>query len=167
MMRYFNIFAGLLALTLAVPALADGVVVLDPQAAIMGTTAAKKATEKLQGDLKVQRDRMEQLKTEIEALDAKAKKDGAVMSQKDKQDLQRQAESKIQEYNNLGQTVQKRTQEALGELVQRMGPKLESVLEEMVKTNKYSVILQKQAAVYVDPAVDITKKVTEKLNAAK
>lgn len=166
-MRNSIMVAGLVAGLLATPALAEvKIAVADSQMALMNSDAAKKAVEKLQGDLKVQRDRMNQLKNEIEALDAKAKKDGAVMSAKDKQDLQKQAEGKIQEYNNLGQTVQRRTQEVQNELLQRMLPKMEAAIEDLQKTNKFDIIIERKSVIFADPGVDITKKITEKLNAS-
>ncbi|MDF2447402.1 MAG: OmpH family outer membrane protein [Moraxellaceae bacterium] len=166
-MRYSIMVAGLVAGLLATPVLAEmKIAVADSQMALMASDAAKKAVEKLQGELKVQRDRMSQLKNEIEGLDAKAKKDGAVMSAKDKQDLQKQAEGKIQEYNNLGQTIQRRTQEVQNELLQRMLPKMEAAIEELQKTNKFDIIIERKSAIFADPSVDITKKITEKLNAA-
>lgn len=168
-MRHAMIVAGLVAGLLAAPAFAaePKIAVADTQLALMATDVAKKAVEKLQAEFKVQRDRMGQLKTEIEALEAKAKKDGAVMSEKDKKDLQKQAEGKFQEYNNLAQMVQKRTQEVQNELLQRMIPKMEVVIEEMQKANKYDIIIEKKNVIFADPTVDLTKKITEKLNAAK
>ncbi|HEX6592419.1 MAG TPA: OmpH family outer membrane protein, partial [Moraxellaceae bacterium] len=142
------------------------IAVADSQAALMASDVAKKAVEKLQGDMKVQRDRMAQLKTEIEALEAKAQKDGSIMTEKDKQNLQKQAEGKFQEYNNLAQAVQKRTQEIQNELLQRMVPKMEAAIDEIQKASKYDIIIERKNVIFADPGADITKKITEKLNAA-
>lgn len=168
-MRHSIIVAGLVAGLLSAPVFAAElkIAVADTQAALMASDVAKKTVEKLQIELKVQRERMAQLKTEIEALEARAKKDGAVMSDKDKKDLQKQAEGKFQEYNNLGQTVQKRTQEVQNELLQRMIPKMETAIDELQKASKYDIIIEKKNVIFADPTVDLTKKITEKLNAAK
>ncbi len=168
-MRHSIVLAGLLAGLLSAPVFAVElkIAVADTQAALMASDVAKKTVEKLQGEFKVQRDRMAQLKTEIEALEARAKKDGAVMTDKDKKDMQKQAEGKFQEFNNLAQMVQKRTQEVQNELLQRMIPKMEAVIDEMQKANKYDIIIEKKNVIFADPAVDLTKKITEKLNAAK
>lgn len=167
-MRQTLMMGGLVAAMLVAPvAMAETkIAVADSQAALMASDVARKVVEKLQGDLKVQRDRMAQLKGEIEGLEAKLQKDGAVMSDKDKRDLQKQGEGKIQEYNNLAQTVQKRTQEVQQELLERMIPKMEAVITDIQKAGKYDIILEKKSAIYTDPSVDITKKITEKLNAA-
>ena len=168
-MRHLIIMAGLVAGLLSAPVFAAElkIAVADTQAALMASDAAKKTVEKLQIELKVQRERMVQLKTEIEALQAKAQKDGAVMSDKDKKDLQKQAEGKFQEYNNLGQTVQKRTQEVQNELLQRMIPKMEAAIDELQKASKYDIIIEKKNVIFADPSVDLTRKITEKLNAVK
>lgn len=168
-MRHSIIVAGLVAGLLSAPVFAAElkIAVADSQAALMASDVAKKAVEKLQGEFKIQRDRMGQLKTEIEAMEARAKKDGAIMTDKDKKDLQKQAEGKFQEYNNLAQMVQKRTQEVQNDLLQRMIPKMEAAIEELQKTNKYDIIIEKKNVIFADPSVDLTKKITEKLNAAK
>ncbi len=167
-MRRSMIVAGLLSglLAVSVPAFAQKIAVADSQMALMASDAAKKAVDKLQLELKVQRDRMAQLKTEIEGIEAKARRDGAVMSEKDKKDLQKQAESKVQEYQSLAQVVQKRTQDVQNDLLQRMIPEMEKAIEDLQKTNKFEIIIEKKNVIFVDPAVDITKKITEKLNAA-
>lgn len=167
-MRHIMMIAGLVAGMAAAPVVAADlkIAVADSQAALMASDAARKSVEKLQSDMKVQRDRMAQLKTEIEALEARAQKDGAVMTEKDKQALQKQAEGKFQEYNNLAQTVQKRTQEVQNELLQRMIPKMEAAIEEIQKTAKYDIIIEKKNVIFAEPAVDLTKKITEKLNAS-
>lgn len=167
-MRHSIVSAGVLGalLAFATPAFAQSVAVADSQVALMASDAAKKAVEKLQAELKVQRDRMGQLKTEIEALEARARRDGAVMSEKDKKDLQKQGESKVQEYQSLAQVVQKRTQDVQNDLLQRMIPEMEKAIEDLQKTNKFDIIIEKKNVIFATPAVDITKKITEKLNAA-
>ena len=156
-MRHSIILAGLVAGLLTTPVFAEmKIAVVDSQMALMTSDVAKKTLEKLQGELKVQRDRTAQLKSEVEAIEARAKKDGAVLSDKDKKDMQKQAEGKIQEFTNLQQMVQKRSQEVQNELLQRMVPKMEVIIDEMQKTNKYDIIIEKKNVVFADPSVDLT-----------
>lgn len=167
-MRRTLIATGLVVgmLAASAPALAEKIGVADSQMALMASDAAKKAVEKLQAELKVQRERMAQLQTDIQALEAKARRDGAVMSDKDKKDLQKQGEAKVQEYQSLAQVVQKRTQDVQNDLLQRMIPEMEKAIEDLQKTNKFDIIIEKKNVIFADPSVDITKKITEKLNAA-
>ena len=167
-MRHIMLIAGLIAGLAATPVFAANlnIAVADSQLALMSSDVAKKAVDKLQTELKVQRDRMAQLKTDIEGYEAKFKKDGAIMSDTDKKNLQKQAEGKLREYQNLGQAVEKRTQEVQNDLLRRMIPEMEKAIDDIQKTSKYDIIIEKKNVIFADPSVDITKKITEKLNAA-
>lgn len=165
-MRYPVLFAGLVAGLLSTPVLAAGVAIVDSAAVLSGSDAAKKAAEKYDASTKVQRDRMDKLKAELQALQAKYQKDQAIMSAKDKQDLQKQAEDKAGEFQRLGQAVGEAKQRTEQELQGTLVPKVRAIIEELRKANKYDVVIEKQGAVMAfDPAIDLTKKVLDKLNA--
>lgn len=167
-MRHALIVTGLIAGLMSGSAVAEAkVVVADSQAALMATDVAKKAIEKLQGELKPQRDRMEAIRKEVKVIEERFQKDASVLSETDKKNLQKQAESKLSEYRNLAETVQKRSQEVQGELLQRMVPKMETVIDELRKAGGYDIIIEKKNVIFADPVADITRKITEKLNAAK
>ena len=166
-MRLHTLAAAALLSVAAVPALAGNVAVADSQAAIMASDTAKKTFEKLNADMKPQRDRLEQLRKDINAFEEKFQKNAAVMSDKDKRDLQKQAEVKLSEFKSLADAVQKRAQDVQQEMLKNLIPKTEVVVEELRKTGNYDIIIEKKNVIWADPAVDLTKKITEKLNAAK
>lgn len=167
-MRHALVVAGLVAGLMSGSVLAAAnVVVADSQAALMATDVARKSVEKLQGELKPQRDRMDAIRKEVKAIEDRFQKDGSVLSETDKKNLQKQAESKLSEYRNLAEAVQKRTQEVQAELLQRMVPKMEMVIDELRKANGYDIIIEKKNVIFADTTADITRKITEKLNAAK
>lgn len=166
-MRLHTLAAAALLSVAAVPALAGNVAVADSQAAIMASDTAKKTFEKLNADMKPQRDRLEQLRKDINAFEEKFQKNAAVMSDKDKRDLQKQAEVKLSEFKSLADAVQKRAQDEQQEMLKNLIPKTEVVVEELRKTGNYDIIIEKKNVIWADPAVDLTKKITEKLNAAK
>ncbi len=62
------LIASMLAV-LATPVFAGNVAVADSQAAIMATDMAKKTFEKLNNDMKPQRDRLEQLRKDISTIE--------------------------------------------------------------------------------------------------
>jgi len=167
-MRHALMVAGLVAGLMSGSVMAETkVVVADSQAALMATDVAKKAIEKLQGELKPQRERMDAIRKEVKAIEDRFQKDASVLSDADKKNLQKQAESKLSEYRNLAETVQKRGQEVQGELLQRMIPKMETVIDELRKAGGYDIIIEKKNVIFADSTADITRKITEKLNAAK
>lgn len=164
----FSSWAVAAVLTVAsLPVLAGNVAVADSQTAIMATEAAKKTFEKLNADMKPQRDRLESLRKDIAIFEEKFQKNASVMSDKDKRDLQRQAEAKINEFKTLADAVQKRAQEVQQDMLKGLIPKTEVVVEELRKAGGYDIIIEKKNVIFADPSVDLTKKITEKLNAAK
>lgn len=166
-MRFASYLVAGLLTTLAVPAFAGNVAVADSQAAIMATETAKKTFEKLNNDMKPQRDRLELLRKEIAGISEKFQKNASVMNDKDKRDLQKQYEVKSSEFNNLLEAVQKRANEVQQDMLKALIPKTETVIEDLRKAGNYDIIIEKKNVIFADPSVDLTKKITEKLNAAK
>ena len=164
----FTLLVAAAALTMvSLPVLAGNVAVADSQTAIMATDAAKKTFDKLNADMKPQRDRLDTLRKDIAGFEEKFQKNASVMSEKDKRDLQKQAEAKINEFKSLADTVQKRAQEVQQDMLKSLIPKTEVVVEELRKAGNYDIIIEKKNVIFADPSVDLTKKITEKLNAAK
>ena len=164
----FTLLVAAAALTMvSLPVLAGNVAVADSQTAIMATDAAKKTFDKLNTDMKPQRDRLDTLRKDIAGFEEKFQKNASVMSEKDKRDLQKQAEAKINEFKSLADAVQKRAQEVQQDMLKSLIPKTEVVVEELRKAGNYDIIIEKKNVIFADPSVDLTKKITEKLNAAK
>ena len=166
--RKLLLVAGLMTVGLcANPAFAEfKIAVVDPEGALQNTDAAKKLIDTLNVQLKPKRDHLAQVKAEIEKLEDKAQKDAAIMSDKDKRDLQAQGEKDMQDFQQTKQEAEKTVNDQRQALVQKMYPKMEAALDEMRKAGNYNLILLKTAAVYIDPSIDLTAKLTEKLNAA-
>ena len=164
----FTLLVAAAALTMvSLPVLAGNVAVADSQTAIMATDAAKKTFDKLNADMKPQRDRLDTLRKDIAGFEEKFQKNASVMSEKDKRDLQKQAEAKINEFKSLADAVQKRAQEVQQDMLKSLIQKTEVVVEELRKAGNYDIIIEKKNVIFADPSVDLTKKITEKLNAAK
>lgn len=164
----FTLLVAAAALTMvSLPVLAGNVAVADSQTAIMATDAAKKTFDKLNADMKPQRDRLDTLRKDIAGFEEKFQKNASVMSEKDKRDLQKQAEAKINEFKSLADAVQKRAQEVQQDMLKSLIPKTEVVVEELRKAGNYDIIIEKKNVIFADPSVDLTKKITEKLNAVK
>lgn len=155
------------AVVLSPAALANNVAVADSQAAVLASNTAKQTIEGLNTSLKPQRDRLEQLRKDITGIQERFQKDGSVMSDKDKQALQAQAQSKLNDYNSTAEGVQRRIEEAQTAMLKTVMPKLETIIEELRKEGNYDVIVEKKYVIWASPAADITKKITDRLNAAK
>lgn len=170
LLRNLMLAAGLIsmpALTWAASNAPTRIAVLDREAALLGTNAAQAAQDKLAADMKPQRDKLEQLRRDIKGMEEKFVKEAATMSERDKKALREQADQKANEFNTLIAQVQKRTQDAQQDLLNRLLPSMQAVLDEMRKTGNFDVIMDRRGVIYVDPELDLTKRVVERLNAAK
>ena len=76
-------------------------------------------------------------------------------------------EDKAVDYQFLVQKLQKSQNESQQELLAAMNPKLQAAIKEIIDEGTYNVIIERRSAIFVSPDLDITKKVTEKLNSAK
>ena len=143
------------------------IAVLDREAALLGTNAAQAAQDKLAADMKPQRDKLEQLRRDIKGMEEKFVKEAAAMSERDKKALREQADQKANEFNTLIAQVQKRTQDAQQDLLNRLLPSMQAVLEDMRKAGNFDIIMDRRGVIYVDPDLDLTKRVVDRLNASK
>jgi len=167
MRSFFKGVALVTAVALSPLANANNIAVADSQEAVLASNLAKQTIDGLNSSLKPQRDRLEQLRKDIQGLQERFQKDGSVMSDKDKQALQAQAQSKLNEYNSTAEGVQRRIEEAQGTMLKTVMPKLEGIVEDLRKEGNYDIIIEKKYAIWAAPSVDLTKKITDRLNAAK
>ncbi|MEC7119999.1 MAG: OmpH family outer membrane protein, partial [Pseudomonadota bacterium] len=156
-----------LATALSTTAAQANVAVADSQAAVLASNVAKQTIDGLNNSLKPQRDKLESLRKEIAALQERFQKDGRVMSDADRQKLQAQAQGKLNEYNSTAEGVQRRIEDAQSKMLQTLMPKMEKVVEELRKEGNYTVIIEKKYVIWTEPSVDLTKKITDRLNALK
>jgi len=167
-MRSFITGLGLAASVVLSPAAyANNVAVADSQAAVLASNAAKQTIDGLNTSLKSQRERLEQLRKDITGIQERFQKDGSVMSDKDKQALQAQAQSKLNDYNGTAEGVQRRIEEAQTAMLKTLMPKLEAIIDDLRKEGNYDVIVEKKYVIWASPTADLTKKITDRLNAAK
>jgi len=143
------------------------VAVLDTQEALLSTDVAKAAKNKLQAELKPQYDKADQLRRDIKALDDRFTKEGATMSEKDKKAMAGQQAAKVAEFNAILQQAQKRSQDAEQDVLNKLLPSFKNIVEDLRKSGEYDVIVDRRSAILAAPELDLTRKVTERLNAVK
>lgn len=167
-MRKLVLITGLLGAALVSgPVFADyKIAYVDPEVALGNTEQAKKMADQMNAKLKPQRDRLTALKKEIEDLETKAQHDASIMSDKDKHDLEQKGDADMQEFQLLKQDAEKQLNDAREQLVQKMYPKMQAAMDELQKAGGYDLILLRSSVVRSGPGMDLTQKLTDKLNAS-
>lgn len=148
-------------------AYANNVAVADSQAAIFASNYAKQTISGLQSSLKPQRDRLESLSKDLNNIQNKFKTDAKVMKPEEVKALQAQAQSKINDYNSTAEGLQKRVDETQATMYKTLLPKLEKIIEDLRKEGNYDIIVEKKNVIWASPTVDLTQKITDRLNAQK
>ena len=143
------------------------VAVIDVQAAILASDYAKERIAELKKQFAPEQQEIKELAQEIQKLQAKGEQDAAVMSESERKALAKSVEDKAVDYQFLVQKLQKSQNESQQELLAEMNPKLQLAIKEIIDEGIYNVILERRSAIFVSQDLDITKKVTEKLNSAK
>lgn len=138
--------------------------VLNALQALFNSDAARVVQEELEQEFSADEARAQELTTQLQELSAKFQQDEAVMTDEEK----RRMNSNAQDIQVQIQLIQERVQTALQEknqqFLQSMQADLATAVSDVVAEGGYDLILNVDSAPYFAPVLDITAKVTAKLN---
>ncbi|QEQ95722.1 OmpH family outer membrane protein [Neptunomonas concharum] len=163
-MKLLKVFSIALVLLSSPWALAEKIAVLGVQEALLASNEAKSFKESLDKELKADEKRLVELEKQAKTLREKAQKEGANMSQEQRQQTRLQFQKAFDEYQRTGQMLQQKRIEKEQEFISKMRPKLDEVIRKLIEKNGYDIVVAKQATVFTAKGVDITKTVVEMLN---
>lgn len=165
-----KIFAAIALSLMSAVSFAQGkVVVLDATAAVMGTSVAKAKFDKLQksADFTAAKAKLDGLAADIKALQNEYQKDGMTWSAEKRAESEKKLQSLGQDYQFQGKKLQAEQQALMQQIMQEVGPKMETVVKQLVDSENISMILDAKSVMMAKPDNDITAKVTDLLNKAK
>ena len=155
---------GLVAASQAAMAQDTKIGVLNALQALFNSDAARIVQEELEQEFNADETRAQELSEQLTALSEKFQQDEAVMTQ----DEIRRMNSNAQDLQVQLQLIQERVQKALQEknqqFLQSMQGTLAEAVSDVVAEGGYDLILNVDSAPYFAPVLDITAKVTAKLN---
>lgn len=143
-------------------------VVLNAEVAMLSTQYAQDAFKTLDEDAGfiADRERLELLQAEGQALVEKFQKDQEILSDEEKLDMQKQLQDKQADIQFLSNKLQSKAQEVQQEVVSTLTPTFQKVLGELIAQKEYDMIVAPQALLYADPDLDITEEVIAYLDNA-
>lgn len=138
--------------------------VLNALQALFNSDAAQVVQQELEQEFGPDETRAQELQTQLQELGAKFQQDEAVMTEDEK----RRMNSNAQDLQVQLQLIQERVQTALQEknqqFLQSMQATLAEAVSDVVAEGGFDLILNVDSAPYFAPVLDITAKVTAKLN---
>ncbi|MDP3559215.1 MAG: OmpH family outer membrane protein [Legionellaceae bacterium] len=137
--------------------------VVDLQRIMQTSPQMKVIQEKLEKNFKPRRDKLitmeEHLKSEMEQF----KRDTAIMSQTQKKTLEKKIIADQQNFERQGQQYQQELSTAHNESMEELYGKIRNAITTVAKNSHYEVILQKEAAPYSAPTLDVTDQVLKEM----
>ena len=155
------------ALACVSTAQAVSVAVVDPVEALSDTKEAKSMLQRFRDEAKEDAEQAKKLKDELRALMDKSKKNADIMTRAQLEKLEKEAEDKQIDYQFVRQKLQKKQQEGREQILELLGPKFETVLDQLIKEGKYELILHRQAVFHTSESIDITAEVTRRIDQIK
>ncbi|TQV85657.1 OmpH family outer membrane protein [Exilibacterium tricleocarpae] len=151
-------------------AVAEGkVAVFDAQAAMFNTDLAKKRIDEYtkKPEIASMRAKFEGLQSDLQNMQKEKETNGMTWSQDQAAEHRKQEEYKAADLQLLVKKLKAEENAALGQIQRELAPKVQTAVNQLVASEGIGLLLHKRAAVYVEPALDITDKITDKLNKAK
>jgi len=160
------LIAGVLAAAVSQGALAQDtkIGILNPLRALFASDAAQVIQQELEAELAPDQERATELSEELAALAEEFQQNEAIMTE----DEVRRMNSNAQDLQVQLQLIQERVQTALNErnqqFLESMQQQLADAVSEVVAEGGFDLILNADSAPYFDAVLDITARVTAKLN---
>lgn len=147
------------------------IAVLSLQKAVERTSFARTSLEKLKQtpDVIANMNEGKRLKAELELLLRNAKKDEAILSEADKKEVVRKQESLQGDLKHVARKLQESQAGLMEQLSAKFGPSVKTIVDDLVREEKIDLLLDLDRApiMHISPKVDLTPKVTAKLNEIK
>ncbi len=140
--------------------------VIDLERVVEGSTYLKQQNTIFQQKIQPQTTKIEQLSKELETLQQRAQSN-TKLSETEKQKMSVQYQAKLQELNQLQQSVQTNVQSSIQQIRIVFDARVKQIAEQLRRENNLDVVLNKNSALAYDAKYDLTDKMIQKVNAIK
>ena len=140
------------------------IAVVDMQSAVSSSEEVKIISEQLRTEFKDEDSKIRALQAKLQGLQDKQQKEGAIMSEAERKTLMEDGTRLANELKFLTQESQRRLQGRQKELIGPILQKAQKAVKDVVAEGGYELVFRREAVVDFASEMDITKKVTAKLN---
>ena len=141
--------------------------ILNQAMVLSESDAGKDYAKESEAKFKPQLDAIEKLRTQLRTMEEKLRKDGPTLSEDQMKLRQVDMRRKVEDLQIKERQLRGQKAEADNAEMQKLIPKIQASLDKVVKAKKLDLVLDRQAAIYMNPSVDITKDVIKNLNQMK
>ena len=137
---------------------------IDIQRAISDSNAGKRAKERFQAQVKMAEAELLKEKNELERLKADLDKKGPLMKDEERRNLEGDLQRRYVNYQRTMTDQQQELRQKEGALTGDILKELEKIVNEIGKSDKFTLILERNQILYSDQGIDVTNKVIEVFN---
>ena len=140
------------------------IAILNYQMALLESDAAKKYAVEAEKKFGPQLTKLKKLETDAKSIQDRLMKDGERMQQAELERLELDFKQKARDFQIQSKDLNEAKALADREMLEKLKPKLDKAVEEVLKTGNYDLVLERGAVVDVKPQYDITMRVIERMN---
>ena len=137
---------------------------IDIQRAISESQAGKRAKQNFQVEVKKAENDLLKAKQELERLKSDLDKKGPLLKEEERRNLEADLQRRYVNYQRSMQDQQQSLRQKEGQMTSDILKDLEKIVDEVGKTEKFTLILERNQILYSDQGIDITNKVIEVYN---
>lgn len=167
-MRQILVGAVLLLAFVGLPAAAaEKVAVVDIQRVIFTSEVAKARQQqaKTKPEFVELQAKYDSIAADVKALQQKIEAGRDTMSREQAAEHQKKMEYLRADYELVARKLQAEVQQLQGEIMEELQPQVQAALKELVEAEGVTLLLQRDAVIFAAPALDLTGKLLERLNA--
>lgn len=165
--KFLVVFFGLMMAQPLLAAESANIVTVDVLRAVMSTEEGKIKVEKLKGEFEKEKAGLEALNMKGKNLQERIQKDGAVMSAEERHKMEKELMEIAQELKFKEQQLKQSGQADQRQVVESMLPKFQQAMKDIIAEQKIDMVLRREAVLDMNPKLDITDLVVEKMNNIK
>ncbi|UAA39714.1 OmpH family outer membrane protein [Paraneptunicella aestuarii] len=141
--------------------------VVDVQGIFQALPQAVAIQQDITEEFKDQTEELKTLEGDLKFNMEKHKRDAATMSEKEMKTLEEKILKQRQEYAEKGQALQQKMQGRFGEERNKLMALIKQTIDAIAADEKYDIILNAGAVVYIDESQDLSRKVVERVSKIK
>ena len=143
------------------------IAIINVQEAISQIPQAAALMQALESEFKDEKAVLEQLQKDLSFEDENFKRNGSLMSEKEKTELQTKMAGLYQQYQVKGKEFQQKVTQRRNEETNKLLALVTQAVDNIAAKNGYDIVLSKQTVVFSKPAINITSKVVEQVSKLK
>jgi outer membrane protein len=159
----------LLVAAFATPALAADaapmkIAVLDMAGALFNSERAKVVDAQIEQETAEDKAKLLSIQEQAKAINDRVTQDAAVMSDEEKRKAQTDLQDLSVQYQTVGERVNTLLEQRRQEFQQQHTQALIAAIQAVIEEGQFTMVIRSEAVLHADNALDITARVTEKLN---